>query len=79
MNRVFMTVAAFATVLPIAAAAPPAIGEKELTRSMLASEVTSRNARPSSCRVSGSFVDRLTAGHEAIFAPGAARSGWYFE
>ncbi len=28
MNRVFMTVAAFATVLPIAAAAPPAIGEK---------------------------------------------------
>jgi thioredoxin-dependent peroxiredoxin len=28
VNRVFMTVAAFATVLPIAAAAPPAIGEK---------------------------------------------------
>ena len=28
MNRVFMTVAAFATVLPIAAAAQPAIGEK---------------------------------------------------
>jgi thioredoxin-dependent peroxiredoxin len=28
VNRVFMTVAAFATVLPIAAAAQPAIGEK---------------------------------------------------
>jgi thioredoxin-dependent peroxiredoxin len=28
VNRVFMTVAAFAAVLPIAAAAPPAIGEK---------------------------------------------------